>query len=228
MRRNLPRCWVGMWTLAAVLTSGPTFAFELSTHGAITSESYQTVIDRSPDLLRRLGITDSTNAFGDTYFILVSSNPVTRPADPQFEGERIGKLQVEPLSVPGWLMRGAMREDDDNEWYEPNPKVDPEGDFHRVLRHWFDPTASGSGALSQVRGLGDPCTAVEPNILPGRCLSALDWALGTLDAKQSPNAEYTARRNHFSVRDAREAMWRAATLLIKSGDSLTGCETWDE
>ena len=211
MRNNFGRDWIGIFALSFFLMASDTFAFELSTHGAVTRESYGTVIARNPNLLQGLGINDGSDAFGDTYFILVGQTPVERPAAPAFEGVRIRALNVPPLSVAGWLMRGAMREDDDNEDYEPNPKVDPEGDFHRVLRHWFDPTASGSGALSP-----DPCALFERHIPPARCLSALDWALGTLDAKQSVNVEDVGRRNHFSVRDAREAMWRAATLLGKS------------
>lgn len=96
-------------------------------------------------------------------------------------------------------MRGAIREDD-------NPAMpllandDPVNAF-RPLSHFFDPvhnlplTAGG-------RVGGAELGSKNPN-----------WALGATDAFGNPNARDNQRQNHFSIHDAREAMWRALTLL---------------
>ncbi len=112
-------------------------------------------------------------------------------------------------SVPAWLIRGAIREDDltllgcigattANAVHlratECNPRGanggDPHGDFDRVLHHFYDPHFR--------RGFFGGAKAP-------------DWATGSLDAFGNPNSPDLMSRNHFSLMSAREAMYRALT-----------------
>ncbi|MGH8761579.1 MAG: hypothetical protein ACREVW_19080, partial [Burkholderiales bacterium] len=88
----------------------------------------------------------------------------------------------------GWLLRGAIREDD-NTRDTPHPEGDePGGVFDRVFGHFFDP--QNDLGLTVVAPLGP---------------RAVDWAL-------LPDAAIGGRKNSFKISDAREAMWRALTL----------------
>jgi len=110
------------------------------------------------------------------------------------------------LRVNGWLMTGAIREDDNPE--ESNPKDDPYqpgGAIHREFNHFFDPyfdrplTVTGSQVLQW--SYGQPIR------------KAVDWALGTADAFSDPDIRDTGSTwNHFTLFDAHEAMFRALTL----------------
>jgi hypothetical protein len=108
--------------------------------------------------------------------------------------------------INGWLMTGAIREDDNPE--ESNPKDDPYqpgGAIHREFNHFFDPyfdrplTITGSQVLRW--SYGQPIR------------KAVDWALGSADAFSDPDTRDTASTwNHFTLFDAHEAMFRALTL----------------
>src|SRR5579885_404593 len=88
-------------------------------------------------------------------------------------------------------MLGAIREDDgpyDAASVENTPVDDPDGAFYRVFNHFYDPY--NDPPLTILTELGS---------------SAPDWALGTLSL-------FSLHGNTFSIKAAREAMWRAATL----------------
>jgi hypothetical protein len=64
-----------------------------------------------------------------------------------------------PLRFEGWLMRGAIREDDFQSGYyeDPNvqPDTDPWADAFRSTHHFYDPVNEGSGGIftqSLIRG----------------------------------------------------------------------------
>ena len=44
-----------------------------------------------------------------------------------------------------------------------------------------------------------------------------DWAIGSFDSFADPNTPEPQRKNHFTILDAREAMFRALTLLTYNG-----------
>jgi hypothetical protein len=109
----------------------------------------------------------------------------------------------------GWLMSGAIREDDSGYFTglfsshvlanEPEPHDDPWGNFNRFCNHFFDPV--NNNAYSG---------ACPPLILQ----SAPAWALGVTGdpfASPPPATANSSRRNHFTIRDARENMWLALT-----------------
>jgi hypothetical protein len=119
------------------------------------------------------------------------------------------KISLRPV---GWLMRGAIREDDVGKIisthftkiFADNPLDDPYyPNLVRVLHHFFDP------AKNKPFDLFVPfLSEIEPS--PTR---APDWAFGYVDsfAAVQDLAPNSSRRNHFSILDAREAMWRALT-----------------
>jgi hypothetical protein len=121
-------------------------------------------------------------------------------------------IATPPFDLLGWLMRGAIREDDlPPESYrdEIPPDGDPYGSTYRVYHHFYDPI--GDRALSLPLG-------VSCSLLPystGPCVRATDWAMGAIGISQlgasTPPPADPNRRNHFSWADAREAMWCGLT-----------------
>ena len=115
------------------------------------------------------------------------------------------------LSIQAWLMRGAIREDDCVGHKDCLPNDDPFNASrfpsavfdNRPLHHFYDPIYD--------RGLtlGVPLGFKSPN-----------WILGTNNAFANQNIPETNRRNHFSVFDAREAMYRALTGRSSDGNEL--------
>ena len=176
-------------------------AYEQTTHAAMTREAMmQSQLNPAiPGLLQRLGISERQVSLGNIYLdvsdggVVVSRSnaPTGLQYPPDFGGSKIqdaNKLaSFKPVldSLPGWLMLGAIREDDvpyDSGALENNPQDEPGGTFERVLNHFYDP-------------YNDQALTVAGSTLGSR---APDWAL--LDG------------NHFSVLRAREVMWRALTL----------------
>ena len=116
-------------------------------------------------------------------------------------------------------MRGAIREDDYTATGAPNPRDDdpynvnippplpPNPADQRPLNHFYDPVRHRP--LTVVAPLGD---------------RAPDWSLGVFDAVQAPDAPNPTRRNHFTLLDAREALYRALTgrgrVLGAEGDGV--------
>jgi len=126
---------------------------------------------------------------------------VLRTVDPRLEPF------LTPLSLSGWLMRGAIREDDLAARYydegSDRPDVDPHGEITRVFNHFFDPI--NNNALF-------PC----PAPIAG-CAKSVDWALGLENALAPSFAPHLNRRNHFSWLDARRFMYAALTTKRSAG-----------
>ena len=198
-----PNLWsIGLCTIGFLSTPVDALAYEQATHGAMTREAIlQSQLSPSiPDLLQRLGIASSQLSLGSQYLDLADNGLVaTRsnaPSGPQYppafgrakvqDANRQSVFQPELGSLPGWLMLGAIREDDtpyDAGALENNPQDDPNGAISRVLNHFHDPYND--------RGLQISIEAPRTR--------ASDWAL-------------TDAGNHFNALRAREAMWRALTL----------------
>jgi hypothetical protein len=194
--------------------------YELTTHGLLTYSAYTlSALAPGMPLRRDLGIdvlladpVAPSRPFGEDYYDFTGADVRRRTANSPgvdgkpFDPSRMPKIenQLSPaddnLRLPGWLMRGAIREDDDTDPSEPNPKDDPfdPPEFqlkHRVMNHFFDPiTLAG---LSVLGVIGAP---------------APSWAMGVTPASAfAVPAEDTERGNHFTIYDAREAMYRALT-----------------
>lgn len=193
----------------------PAWGYELTTHGAITQNAYGRFLETQPDVLGQLGLTiiDEKNSFGSVYYD-IAGNVINKRDAKAFEGDIIKEsLGLEPLSIQGWLMRGVIREDDYITLFgADNPQDDPDGNFVRPYHHFFDP-------VNNV-----PLNGVSTPFSGGVVHTAPAWALGTTntDAFSNPIISEGGRRNHFTVLDAREAMYRALTGMNKAGNKTIG------
>jgi hypothetical protein len=167
-----------------------------------------------PQLVRRLGFFASQGESGpslkSSYFDIYEASTKVRSSFP-FEINLLERRDPDGLNmrgvstlINGWLMSGAIREDDNPE--EANPKDDPYqsgGAFHREFNHFYDPF------------FDRPLTLTGLQLVYGSqpIRKAVDWALGTANAFSDPDTRDTqATWNHFTLFDAREAMFRALTL----------------
>jgi len=163
-------------------------AYELATHGRLTeSASERTIAGNQSDLLLELGIDyyPSLDPFGSSYVDFTSSQIRLRKVN-SFEEEK-GRMsdKNESLTVKGWLMRGAIREDDNIGRRAPNPNDDPydTDDLildNRPLHHFYDPrndrglTVLGFISLGQkapdwattFRALGDRVHLIQDMVQP--------------------------------------------------------------
>ena len=109
----------------------------------------------------------------------------------------------------GWLVRGAVREDDNDVirpvfgWTNYDERDDdPHGDLFRSSKHFYDPFRDR--AFDYV----GPCVDSGYG-----CLPSTAWAIGTIDPLiAEDDVENSERRNHFSWQDARNNLWHALTL----------------
>jgi len=193
--------------------------FELATHAASTAITASRFLAEQSTLLTDLGLnaaaTDpiTLQPFGNAFVDFKQANGAVatrRQAD--FEQIVIDRVRrtagvIDPLSVVGWMMTGAVREDDAPlRYFVDNPQDDPydsaDGDVARFLNHFYDPVRNRPLTVASVT-LGQP---------------ASNWATGAVDAFAQPNQQDSARRNHFTIFDVKEALFRALTL--KTVDSL--------
>lgn len=184
-------------------------AYELGTHGALTYEAYKRSVLTDGDLLKQLGIKNGANPFGTIYYDMSGAETRERTRQPFEEDQTARRMPfgTEPLSIEGWLLRGAIREDDLGEILGVriggDPHDDPYGNIFRVFNHFYDPVFD------------------RPLTVPGHdTRTAPAWALGTTNANAftQPNIPESGRRNHFTIFDAREAMYRALTGRNQAGD----------
>jgi hypothetical protein len=148
---------------------------------------------------------------------------ITRPAAAQ-EQTSIGLLYARGFvsgfstldeaqsSIPGWLMRGAIREDDNDGalflpiinipliWFDGDDRDDdPYGPMVRAVKHFYDP----------IRNLQYP---YKKECERYTCARSIDWAMGTINplipASNLPNPQ---RRNHSTWVDARNSYFVALT-----------------
>ena len=208
--------------IGILLVAGIAFGFEVATHAAITHKAWQRTTSEMPSLAARLGFPVARDGrlplLGERYWDVRQSTMSERTAQP-FELNLLEwptpdglALYGEALRVNGWLLMGAIREDDNPE--EANPKDDPYqsgGAFHREFNHFFDPYFD--------RPLTVPLLQTLYGSEPVR--RAFDWALGTANALNDANTRDTQSTwNHFTLFDAREALFRALTL--KQRDAFGG------
>ena len=192
----------------AALTTTAARAYELATHGMMTQNAYQqSQLTKDPYLLKNLGLDPAnTNPFGEIYYD-VSGTAENERRQNDFEKSKMPNKGQEFLTIWGWLMRGAIREDDLGQTLGINlgadPHDDPYGNIFRVFHHFYDPVLDRP--LTVFTALGEK----SPN-----------WALGTPNAFANPIQPNTSRRNHFTVFDAREAMYRALTGKNKAGQDV--------
>jgi hypothetical protein len=193
------------WLLGAVAASAvvctTASAYELETHAAITWYAYlKSKLASDSSLRRDLGI--------DRYHDPVSGSIKSRSVH-QYEQEFISQIGVPELTVPGW--RGAVREDDSGGWLtadDGEPLHDgPWPNFNRWCNHFFDPTKPPGSRKADFWRFSD------------NYRHAANWAAGTVDLFGDSSAADGSRKNHFSIKDAREALYRAVTGKASDGTS---------
>src|SRR5260221_13792 len=189
-------------------------AYELSTHGALTLEAYsRSLIARDPRLGEDVGFDAKAEdpfdgLLGPAYWDASADRFFPRQAS-AFDLSRMPRSirDHQSLSVAGWLVRGAIREDDlttggcvssdlaAHHWPgECNPQDDPYGHSDRGFNHFFDPYLN-RGLISDF----------------GSRTRAPDWATGAVDAFLRPNQALANRTHHFTLMDSRQAMYYALT-----------------
>ena len=190
-------------------------AFDVTTHTAMTSEAIkQSAISSSPNtspVFVKLGLFDKPFAIGSSYIdigSLIKRNSTT------YEGNFIGRVGDTAItglvlptadSIPGWIIRGTVREDDNTkETRQGTPQGDePNGVFDRVYGHFFDPV-NDRGLTISGNGLGP---------------RAPEWA--TLEGAVVTGLGFGSRQNYYNWPSAREAMWRALTLKAWNNGTLS-------
>jgi hypothetical protein len=211
--------------LTLVLTHWSANAYELGTHARITYKAYErSTLAQDSTLLKNLGIdinitADGTTPFGNIYYDINGTDARERSVN-DFEVPFMTESKDNPnpaipwgsnplpRSLPGWLLRGAIREDDLMWPVGDNPQDDPYSPLGimRVCNHFYDPINNQPLTIKSIR----PCSLLlQPNDI------APQWAMGSTDVFTGPDTPDTSRRNHFTVFDAREAMYRALTGKTK-------------
>jgi len=206
------------FAILLLVFSTASWSYEVSTHAALTREAYKKSTLQAGDLLTRLGIGNDGN-LGNVYLDMNPGGTVTARLNNygsggatgdvgftkrKFEGanERLTQSEKDafPFQSPaGWLMVGSIREDD--VIYDPGapenpPQDDPAGNINRVLNHFYDPYLDIPLQAPITLGSKTP-----------------DWAIEGTDLSGN-------HRNHFSIVDAKEAMFRAATLRTLNNGQL--------
>ena len=204
---------MGLW-------SSTVGAFEIGTHGLITNQSFlRSKLGTSPVLSKQLGIdvylgqgAQSGAPFSDKYFDFAGTAIATRSRN-QYEEDVITVIGLpnDGLKLNGWLMRGAIREDDNPHGGEyPPDDPDTGGVFHREFNHFFDPqknrplTRTGIGTFYAISARGVSTLRRAP-----------DWGMGTDDIFTNANTHGGDTLNNFTILNAREAMFRAVTMKFQ-------------
>lgn len=220
------------------------FAYEIGTHAKITQQAYVLSTLQTSDKLKQLGLLDLTGIVGKEFTEFTGAQEQTRR---QFQFERnvmfnaIFERKNDALGYPvfpyrpvGWLVTGAIREDDGSVVYGlPRVPAGPStfadiylqgaidevlaldtpigGHFNRFCNHFYDPTKGGSLFTS---GYSDTPNCPLSGVVGQQSgIASAAWALALQRGTTIFQAaeELQARTNHFAISDAKEAMWRAAT-----------------
>lgn len=181
--------------------------YELGTHARLTNEAYlRSVLATDAALLPGLDVQAIGNAFGETYYDMSGAIVEERMKDDFEESGKRMPSGINPLSVPGWLMRGAIREDDHVRRTfpcrvnAPNPQNPLPTD--RVKNHFYDPIYDQPLETWFGIDIGERAPA---------------WGMGVQNAFIVPGQPDAARHNHFSLTDSFEAYYRALTAHTRDG-----------
>jgi hypothetical protein len=203
----------------SLLGPGAVHAYDLGTHARLSQAAVLRSALGTQYMARGLGFVQGMDQPLGTYFFDIGPDGlvVTRSASDFETSDSIMPLEshltesrIDPnsaVNIRGWIMRGTMREDDGRPpLFGFNPADDPLGPINRFCNHFYDP--KNNRKLTSRFCLGDDLT------------SAPAWAIGVsgptatgaIGRPMSLSQGDSSRRNHFTLRDARESMWRALTL----------------
>ena len=204
--------------LAGIFSIGAN-SYELTTHAELTKRAY--AVSTLGSQLKQLGLVDLPEPVDRNYYDFTSLSISKRLAN-SFEASKMLDPKNDQYKIVGWLMRGAVREDDGGltaglKAGEPVFKdPDPSGLINRFCNHFLDPNTRNP--LPQGTLCDSPADFGSPN---GQNFSAVNWAFGTNpgsgDAFSANPQRIENFRNHFTIFNARETMWRALTLKNRTG-----------
>lgn len=211
---------------AAALCTGLSYAlpaagYEVATHTQLSFEAFarSQLFGTTSVTLERMGLAyphnlRQENPLGERFFDVwglevtdrFANNPGFFPASYETKVFHDARLLGNNMALHGWVARGGFREDD-YPWFGI-PQDDRCDNTHsvpcfRIFHHFYDPLND--------RALLTPGSLLETPI------KSPTWALGTADPFATGVVADLARRNHFSIVDAREAMYRAITLTRPDG-----------
>ena len=192
-------------------------AYEQATHAILTQHAFAASVFGGggpvDPTTQSLGL-ESFAVFNDVnnYFEPALSwtyLPLARTTQ-DYEKRMIKPLDVDPTTskLAIWLMYGAIREDDNPNEDPPTPQDVAPG-LRRPLHHFYDPL------------FDRPLTYPGLFVIEGDVRKNPDWAIGSMDSFHDSDTPEFRRRNTFSVFDAREAMFRALTLMSYDGSGYS-------
>src|SRR5690349_2831162 len=194
------------------LDANSALAYEQATHALITyraiaSSSMSSVVNGTAATLGLNGLAPLGK--GNDYFVFtdgLGGLAAFLYSEQRYEQKMINLVSElqDGLLPQAWLMYGAIREDDNPSEDPPTPQ-DVNPGLLRPLNHFYDPIFN--------RKLEAPGVT----LLDGDIHKNPDWAIGSFDSFIDPNRPEPQRKNHFTIFDAREAMFRALTLLTYDG-----------
>ena len=197
-----------------LMTATNAVAYEQATHAGLTKRAFaesEFGIQGGPNTLAaQLGLNGlNPTDRAENYFLFVEQIldlAAFMHSAQQYEKDMLDSLSFAriPITPETWLMYGAIREDDNPSEDPPTPQ-DVSPGLLRPLNHFYDPIFD--------RRLETPGLT----LLDGDVHKNPDWAVGSFDSFADPNRPEPQRKNHFTVFDAREAMFRALTLLTYNG-----------
>jgi hypothetical protein len=169
----------------------------------------------------------SNQGTSDHCYVSFGLSAVWRDGDDKFAHDIINDTRVAAGNYPsykpviqgdhtltGWLMRGAVREDDND--IENAASDDPGGVFSRPFGHFYDPYVDRGLTIASVTVNGKTYGGISPGA------KASDWALtGGTTIWSDASLSHTARTNSYNLPALREAYWRALTGTTNDGKDIT-------
>ena len=202
------------------------FAYDQPTHALVTDKAFQKSVlnPNDPNSIVKILMFDRLDP--TTPFLLGYADNQAGNNDPslytrfgQEEERAVFRSLIDAGRIPnassvseleyrvdGWLMDGAIREDDIDymiagQWRRDDQRdPDPWGYLFRSSNHFYDPIHD------RAFDYAGPCADYG-------CMASPQWALGTMHPLNPPGDSIdTSRRNHFTWEDARNNYWWALTL----------------
>ena len=211
------RIYRSILLLLGITSVEPCLSYEISTHARITAAIYDRSSLSQEELQDQLGLGNwpAINPFSTGYYDVSGLGIYQRKASTYVTTKnRMPNPEEDAFTVKGWLMRGAIREDDLG-WtpFTVNPLDDEYGNIFRVFHHFYDPVHNRPLDIPGFNTLMDQLGGEPRQLAP-------NWALGTTDFQADPPPDKIGRRNHFTIPDAREALYRAVTGQSSSGSLM--------